>query len=90
MSAEKVVYVLFYREGCHLCGDMVDQLMPLLSEYPFAELELQDIDRHPESKKLYDTKVPVLVQDSLVLSEYFLDYDKVRQHLNGHRDGSHV
>lgn len=78
-----MIYVLYYREGCHLCVDMIDALMPILSEYPQAELELRDVDLHPESKKLYDSTVPVLVYEEEVLSEYFLDPDKVRQHLNG-------
>lgn len=78
-----MLYVLYYREGCDLCVDMIDALMPILSEYPRVELELRDVDLHPESKKRYDSKVPVLVCDKEVLSEYFLDHDKVRQHLNG-------
>ncbi len=83
MTDDKEAYIVYFREGCHLCVDFVEDLLPLIEEFPGAEFELQDIDKHPDIKPVYDSKVPVLVHNGQVLCEYFLDYETVREHLMG-------
>ena len=77
------VYVLYFREGCHLCEDMISQMHAILVDYDGAVLELRNIDDNPAWLALYDKRVPVLMNGEQVLSEYFLDEFSVRQHLNG-------
>ena len=78
------VYVLYIREGCHLCEDMIGQLQSILADYDGAELELRNVDDDPGWLAQFDKRVPVLMSGQQVLSEFFLDEFSVRQHLNGH------
>lgn len=84
------IYTLYFREDCHLCENMIEELIPLFQAFPAAVLELKDVDRHAEAKALYDRRIPVLAFGQEVLSEYFLDYDRVRQHLMGNKCDSKV
>ncbi len=83
MDSQLAVYVLYYRDGCHLCEDMINQLQPLLAEYKNTKLELRNVDDNPEWFTKFNTHVPVLLFNQQILSEYFLDSLSVRQHLNG-------
>ncbi len=72
----------FYtRRGCHLCEDMLEELLPMLRGR--AELETRDIDTRPDWRLKYDTRVPVLEYRSKVVSEYPLDRDAIRSILTG-------
>ncbi|MBL3588463.1 MAG: glutaredoxin family protein [gamma proteobacterium endosymbiont of Lamellibrachia anaximandri] len=74
---------LFYRDGCHLCEDMLEQLQQLQREQMFP-LELVDIDRDPAMQSRYNDIVPVLENgDGIRLSEYFLDEAGLRRYLQG-------
>ena len=83
MTDDQAAYIVYFREGCHLCIDFVEDLLPIFEEFPQAAFELQDIDKHLDIKPVYDNRVPVLVYNGEVLCEYFLDYEKVREHLMG-------
>ncbi|RDH86244.1 MAG: thioredoxin family protein [endosymbiont of Escarpia spicata] len=74
---------LFYRDGCHLCEDMLEQLQQLQREQMFP-LELVDVDRDPATQARYNDIVPVLENgDGIQLSEYFLDEAGLRRYLQG-------
>ena len=77
------VYQLYYRDNCHLCEDMISQLRILLNDYEQVRLELRNVDTDPGWLENYSSRVPVLLHQEQVLSEYFLDQETVRQHLNG-------
>jgi len=64
---------LVTREGCHLCDDAVAALREL-----GAEFEAVDVDRDPELARLYDFRVPVLLDRDHVLAEGRLDRDRLR------------
>ena len=83
-------YVLYFREGCHLCEDMISQMHSILAAYDGAVLELRNIDDNPDWQALFDKRVPVLMHGERVLSEFFLDEFSVRKHLNGQHGGSKV
>lgn len=64
--------VLFVRRGCTLCEDLHHDLLHYRDELRF-ELELVDIDRAPQLRCAYDTRVPVLVYGEREICHYFLD-----------------
>ena len=71
---------VFYREGCHLCEDMINQLREL---FPALDFELIDVESHQQWLDEYNDKVPVLRCGEQILSQYFLEPEKVRKFFNG-------
>lgn len=57
-------YVLFSRDGCHLCEE-AEQLLEALG-LPF---ERRDVDEDPRWVAQYGFRVPVLLKDERVLME---------------------
>lgn len=80
MSATAPTLTLFYREGCHLCEDMREQLDELLPADSF-QLDRIDIDRHPELRALHHERVPVLLLGDEELCHHFLDLKAVLEGL---------
>lgn len=78
MSAAELT--LHYREGCHLCEDMEQQLYELLEAGSFT-LKRIDIDEDPELRKAYNVRVPVLSCNEVDLCEHFLDLEAVTEAL---------
>ena len=74
---------LHYREGCHLCEDMEQQLHELLDPGSFALVRI-DIDEDPVLREVYNVRVPVLSCGQLVLCEHFLDLQAVKEALAGY------
>ncbi|MBT3046366.1 MAG: glutaredoxin family protein [gamma proteobacterium symbiont of Ctena orbiculata] len=73
----------YYREGCHLCDDMLQELKRLQTEWRFELIEI-DIDRYPEIRDSYDTRIPLLEDNQgRCLSEYFLDQASLLSYLQG-------
>ena len=74
---------LYYRDGCHLCEDMLSHLRRLQGDREFP-LDLIDVDREPVLRASYDTRVPVLeTAEGSCLSEYFLDEVALLTYLDG-------
>lgn len=71
---------LFYREGCHLCEDMINQLREL---FPGLDFELLDIDSRQEWFDEYNDRVPLLACGEQILSQYFLEPENIRKYFNG-------
>ena len=71
---------LMSRTYCHLCHDMEVALAPLAAEFGI-DVEVLDVDAHPELEALYDELVPVLLHEGNELCQYFLDTAKVRDYL---------
>ncbi len=69
---------LYYREGCHLCEDMLQALRGLQPCLGF-ELRLVDVDRHPGLQRRYDEWVPVLNLREREICHYRLDEAALRQ-----------
>ncbi len=64
--------VVYSRHGCHLCEDLLQQLIQLQEVYDFGLTEV-DVD---ESEKLiaqYGSKVPVVICKNEEVCHYFLD-----------------
>lgn len=72
---------LYYREGCHLCEDMEQQLPELLEPGSYR-LEKIDIDADHALRASYNVRVPVLCCDDEEVCEHFLDLEALRRMMN--------
>lgn len=72
--------VVYSRDGCHLCEDLVADLSVMAAEHGFA-VEVRDIDDDPELKARYHARVPVVEYEGEVVCEHFLDPAALRTRL---------
>ena len=80
--------LLYSRNYCHLCHDMLAALEALRGEagVPDFEIEVLDVDADPDLEAKYNELVPVLVDgEGRELCHYFLDAAKVREYLSAFR-----
>ena len=62
----------YFRDGCHLCEDMWQQLQELRLEQPFP-IKRVDVDGDPELRTRFGSLVPVLTSGEQLLCHYYLD-----------------
>ena len=75
---------LYSRAYCHLCEDMQVALEAIRPELGF-ELDVIDVDRHPELEARYGELVPVLAHGDIRICHYFLDRAALTAHLAAFR-----
>ena len=63
---------LYSRSYCHLCGDMAAALEVARRGRDF-EVEVVDLEDHPELEARYGERVPVLVLNGLEVFHYHFD-----------------
>jgi len=80
---ETPTLVLYFRDGCHLCEDMEQQLGELLDSTSFELIRI-DIDDDPVLRDTYNVRVPVLSCEQIDLCEHFLDLKAVKEALAGY------
>lgn len=68
---------LYGRRGCHLCDEMVAELVRLQGELPFRLVQV-DVDDDPALATRYGRLVPVLERDGVEVCHYFLDEARLR------------
>lgn len=68
---------VYSRPGCHLCEDLIEELMPLLRGR--IELEVRNIDANESWRFEYDTRIPVVEYEGQVICEYRLDKGRIRE-----------
>ena len=66
---------VYSRRGCHLCENLIEELMPLLDGR--VEFEVCDIDTRSDWREQYDTRVPVVEYDGELVCQYHLDRDAI-------------
>jgi glutaredoxin len=71
---------VYSRAWCHLCDDLLAALGPICEEMD-ADIEVVDIDVHPEFEQAHGERVPVVMGDGMELCHYFLDATAVRAYL---------
>ncbi len=71
---------VYSRAWCHLCDDLLSALRPICEEHG-ADIEVVDIDVHPEFEEAHGERVPVVVGGGTELCHYFLDTAAVRAYL---------
>jgi len=69
-------FQLYVRSGCHLCEAMEAELSAFISSGEI-QVERVFIDNDKNLNKLYGERIPVLMQDTVLICEYFLDPDKL-------------
>ena len=74
------VLQVFSRRGCHLCEQLIEELLPLIEGR--AELTVCDIDSREDWRHEYDTRVPVLKYDGDLICQYHLDREALARFLN--------
>ena len=75
---------LYGRRYCHLCEDMLAALKPLAPEFGF-EVDVVDVDEHPELEARYGEWVPVLTHGEVRICHYHLDQARLTAHLAAFR-----
>ncbi|MCZ7654828.1 MAG: glutaredoxin family protein [Rhodocyclaceae bacterium] len=71
---------VYSRAWCHLCDDLLNALRPICDELG-ADIEVIDIDAHPEFEEAHGERVPVVMGGESELCHYFLDAAAVRAYL---------
>ncbi|MBX3647890.1 MAG: glutaredoxin family protein [Rhodocyclaceae bacterium] len=71
---------VYSRAWCHLCDDLLNALRPICEELG-ADIEVIDIDAHPEFEEAHGERVPVVMGGESELCHYFLDAAAVRAYL---------
>ncbi len=73
-SGKACALVVFGREECHLCNQMIIDLQKRQEQISF-DFEVVDIETDPELRARFDDKVPVLMSlsDQKEICHYYLD-----------------
>jgi thioredoxin reductase (NADPH) len=72
----KPTLTVLSREYCHLCEDLITALRQFQGRYDF-EIEVIDVDRHPQLEEKWGALVPVLLDGEREICHYFLDVEAV-------------
>ncbi len=62
---------VYSRPGCHLCDELMDQLMPLVRG--LAAVDLCNVDSRSEWREKFGDRVPVVEVDGRFVCQYTLD-----------------
>ena len=68
---------LYFREGCHLCEDLEQQLEDMFEPGSFKLIRV-DIDTDEALKAAYNVRVPVLCCENTEVCEHFLDLESLQ------------
>jgi hypothetical protein len=71
---------VFSRHGCHLCEQLIEELLPLVQGR--AEVKINDIDTREDWRQEYDSRVPVVKYDGAFICQYHLDREALARSLN--------
>lgn len=70
-------WVVYVREGCHLCDDFLQELAVELGS-EFEEVQVVDVDGDVELALRYGLRVPVLEYRGLTVCEARIDAGRIR------------
>ena len=73
--------IVYSRPGCHLCEDLIEDLMPLVRGR--ARLKVRNIDEDPALAADYGILIPVVEMNGRELCRHFLDREAVLDALSG-------
>ncbi len=79
-SKKRAHLTVYSRTWCHLCDDLLRGLRPICAELG-ADVEVIDVDAHPDFEEAYGERVPVVMGGETELCHYFLDTSAVRAYL---------
>lgn len=67
---------VYSRPGCHLCEELIEELLPLIRDR--LDLEVVDVDTRPDWKREYGSKIPLVEYDGATVCRYYLDTAAIR------------
>jgi hypothetical protein len=68
---------IYSRPGCHLCEQLVEELLPLIRGR--LELEVVNIDSKPQWASEFGTRIPVVEYERRFVCQYTLDKSRVQE-----------
>lgn len=71
---------VYSRQGCHLCEQLIEALLPLVRGK--IDVEICDVDSREDWRRRYDTRVPVLEHDGELVCQYHLDREALAKILS--------
>jgi glutaredoxin len=71
-TPDPVALIVYSRENCHLCHDMITALQELQARLSFR-LEVVDVDGNADLRSRYGERVPVLVAGGQEICHYHFD-----------------
>jgi len=75
-------FTVLSRTYCHLCDDLTAALEQFRGRFSLSfEVEVIDVDQHPEIEAKWGDKVPVLLEGETEICHYFLDTSALEKHL---------
>jgi hypothetical protein len=75
-----MAWVVYVREGCHLCDDFLRELAVELGA-AFDEVRIVDVDGDADLAVRFGLRVPVLEHRGSVVCEARIDAERIRQAL---------
>lgn len=79
---------VFTRRGCHLCEQLLEDLVPLARGR--ARITLREVDQDPEWRRAYGERIPVLCHDGREVCAVHLDAHAVLNLLDRLEGGGSV
>lgn len=73
--------IVYSRPGCHLCEQMIEQLLPIVGDR--ARVESRDIETNDTWLKRFAVRIPVLEVDGRIVCEGHFDRDAAVSALDG-------
>lgn len=69
--------VIYSRQGCHLCEQLIEELLPLTRGQ--LDFDIRDIDSRPEWQTEYGIRIPVVEYEGKVVCQYTLDKPAIQR-----------
>ena len=66
---------VYSRQGCHLCEQLIEELIPLIRGR--LDLEVRDIDTNADWHERFWQDIPVVEFEGEVVCRHFLDRDAI-------------
>ncbi len=71
---------VYSRPGCHLCEQLIEELMPLVRGR--LELVVHDVDSREDWRLEYNIDIPVVKYDGELVCQYYLDREALARILS--------
>jgi len=79
-AAEPPTLQVFSRPGCHLCEQLIDDLLPIVRGK--LRVEVLDVDSREDWKETWGTSIPVVRHAGREICRYVLDRDAIQRVLD--------
>jgi len=75
----KPVFYVYSKEGCHLCGELIEKLIELVRDQ--ASIDVIDINESIELFEKYREEIPVVEFQGRILFKHYLNKSLVNKAL---------